>query len=94
MRNKKLIMRDALILWLAAFVLVVGVGFTTGGCSGLIANPTYSAIIDKAAILSAVDANHATTGLMTPQEMVQTLQQQAVTFQRLRDAKDGKAGAQ
>jgi hypothetical protein len=80
------------LLWLAVLV---------GGCSGVVTNAKYSTLIDKTALLSDATAARAQVmladGIVTPEEgkyMADSLTEQAKTWNAIKSAKDGKAGAQ
>lgn len=60
------------------------------GCSGVWMNSTYSSLLDRTAAVSAETAARADAGKLTPDEMKQALADQAVVWQRFRDARDGR----
>ena len=74
------------------WILALAAALFAAGC-GVWMNPGYSELLDKTAVLSAETARRAEAGDLTPAEMVQALKRQAETWQRFRDARDGKEGA-
>ncbi len=76
----------------ALLVMVVVAPLILAGC-GVVVNAKYSELLDKTAVLSAETARRAEAGDLTPEEMVAALKRQAETWQRFRDARDGKEGA-
>jgi len=76
----------------AMLVVVLVAAMLAAGC-GVVVNAKYSELLDKTAVLSAVTAERAEAGELTSEEMVAALKLQAETWQRFRDARDGKAGA-
>ena len=76
----------------ALLVMVLVIPFVLSGC-GVWMNPNYSELLDRTAVLSAETARRAEAGELAPEEMVAALKMQAETWQRFRNARDGKEGA-
>ena len=76
----------------ALLVMVLVVPLLVSGC-GVWTNARYSELLDRTAVLSAETARRAEAGELAPEEMVAALKLQAETWQRFRDARDGKEGA-
>ncbi len=62
------------------------------GCGGVIMNAEYSQLLDKTCALSAETAARATMGELSEAEKTAALNKQAETWQKFKDARDGKAG--
>jgi hypothetical protein len=76
----------------ALLVMVLVIPLILAGC-GVVVSAKYSELLDKTAVLSAETARRAEAGELTSEEMVAALKRQAETWQRFRDARDGKEGA-
>jgi len=73
-------------------LLLVVLLFALCGCSGVIVNAKYSALIDRTVAYSDVIAEKAEKGELTQEQMVKALKWQAGVWHAIKDAKDGKAG--
>jgi len=60
------------------------------GCSGVIVDAQYSALLDRTAALAAETAARADAGKLSPAEMTAALDAQAKTWALFQDARDGK----
>ncbi len=76
------------VLCLLAVLVVLPV---VAGCSGVIMNAEYSALLDKTTTLSIETATRAKVGALTQDEMTEALVKQSETWRKFRDARDGKA---
>lgn len=72
-------------------VLVLAVPVIMGGC-GVWTNPTYHELLDNTVILSAETARRAEAGELSKEEMTSALVEQAETWKRFQDARDGREG--
>ncbi len=84
-------MKRSVLLVLVALTLA---GVLLAGCNGVVMNAAYSDLLDRTAALSAQTAQRADAGQLSADEMTQALHQQAVTWQKFKDAKDGKKGGE
>ena len=76
---------------LLMLLLIVAVLCATAGCGGVVMNAEYRQLLDETAALSAETAARAQAGKLTTDEMAQALAAQAQTWQKFKDARDGRA---
>ena len=74
-------------------MIVALIGLMLTGCSGVVMNPEYSALLDKWCVLSEADAKRAIDGQFDPNDMRAALIDQACAFRQFQDARDGKESA-
>jgi len=70
-------------------MIVALIGLMLTGCSGVVMNPEYSALLTSTASLSAETAVRAQTGQLSPDEMKSALVKQANTWAKFVAARDG-----
>ncbi|MCD4699556.1 MAG: hypothetical protein K8R91_03170 [Phycisphaerae bacterium] len=79
-----------LVLCLLSVLVILPV---VAGCGGVIMNAEYSALLDKTTALSTETALRAGDGALTTEQMKVALLKQAETWQKFKDARDGKDGS-
>jgi outer membrane PBP1 activator LpoA protein len=73
---------------------VVMLAVLFSGCSGVLLNAEYSGLLDKTASWSASMSVLAEADNLTDEQKNEALKGNAMLWQRFRDARDGKEGAQ
>jgi len=73
-------------------IVIALVGLMLAGCSGVVMNAKYSALLDKFVVLSQADATMALNKQMDANDMTSALVDQYAMFKQIQDARDGVDG--
>ena len=73
-------------------IVIALVGLMLAGCSGVVMNPEYSALLDKFVVLMEADATMALNKQMDANDMTSALVDQYTMFKQIQDARDGVDG--
>ena len=71
---------------------LVGLMLATAGCSGVVMNPEYSALLDKFVVLMEADATMALNKQMDANDMTSALVDHYAMVKEIQDARDGVDG--